>query len=219
MYKLLTVLIASATIIGCTPKSSKKQEAAVTENKEAIASSTLPTTDTLTSKAATVEEETIEKINTENTVQETPVTAPEALNTKEISSRIGEQYAIVEKWQMVRDFNGDQKDDIACVITNTNTKEKGVAIMHHDGTHAIIGAGDAASGVTDMPWLAAFQDIPRGNMVAPYKKDEKTGKWVTDYDKEVRLIGAGIWVHEAASNKGGIIYWDGEKYEWIEVKK
>jgi hypothetical protein len=117
------------------------------------------------------------------------------------------------------DFNGDSSVDIAVLIQERSTKRKGVLIMHGStNQYFILGAGkDFGNGSDNFgTWL---------NHWALWKKktaeetvvDEKTSDLRSS--KRVRLLRPALLIDQQQDGgllAGGIIYWDGKKYIWIQ---
>ena len=115
------------------------------------------------------------------------------------------------------DFNGDGKTDAAMLVVEKKTKKKGIILINGGSTqYFVFGAGtNFGSGGKDFSWLNGWQIY----------KEKTAYETVLDKDgdlmdgKKIILKRPGLYVYQLEDgepNSGGIIYWDGKKYIWIQ---
>ncbi len=118
-------------------------------------------------------------------------------------------------------FNGDDLKDVAVLISNKKTSEKGLLILHNGNNkeYFVYGAGIEIQGMKDLDWIQIFERIPKGETVAETLVDEKSGDIIgSDSLNSVKLKNDGIFLHVAESEGGGIVYWDKDKYKWLHIE-
>lgn len=119
------------------------------------------------------------------------------------------------------DFNGDESEDFASIVTNLENGYKGVLIVHNSPAreHFIFGAGQEINGMKNLDWIDIFKTIPKGEVIAPTLVDNETGDIIgPDKTKEFRLIGTGIYMHVNEACGGGILFWNGNEYNWYHLE-
>jgi hypothetical protein len=119
------------------------------------------------------------------------------------------------------DFNADQKEDFASIVTNLENGFQGVLIIHNKDQqeYLVFGAGQEINGMKNLNWIDRFRTIPKGEIIAPTLVDEETGDIIGDDNtKEFRLLGNGIIMHVDEADGGGILFWTGDKYEWYHLE-
>jgi hypothetical protein len=104
------------------------------------------------------------------------------------------------------DFNGDGNIDVAVLVKQRATGKLGIAIVHGEmGKTTILGAGAAiGNGGDDFAWMDSWQ------LYAKNRAAHAAGE-----TSVLRLRGDALLVSktEAAS---ALIYWNGEKYVWLQ---
>ena len=104
------------------------------------------------------------------------------------------------------DFNGDGNIDVAVLVKQRATGKIGIAIVHGGmGKATILGAGTAiGNGGDDFAWMDSWEVYPKNR--AAHAVGETS---------VLRLRGDALLVGktEAAS---ALIYWNGEKYVWLQ---
>lgn len=119
------------------------------------------------------------------------------------------------------DFNADEQEDFASLVTNQANGYTGVLIVHNTDNpdYIVFGAGETVDGMDNLDWIGTFSVIPKGEAVAPTSVDEETGDIIgADSTKEFHLVGDGIYMHVDESEGGGILFWKDNKYEWYHVE-
>jgi hypothetical protein len=119
------------------------------------------------------------------------------------------------------DFNTDEKDDFASIVTNLKNGFQGVLIIHNKAIQDFIvfGAGQEINEMRDLSWIHTFKTMPKGKLIAPTLVDSETGDIIgPDKTKEFRLLGTGIFMQADEADGGGILFWNGDKYEWYHVE-
>ncbi|WP_207435065.1 hypothetical protein [Sabulibacter ruber] len=119
------------------------------------------------------------------------------------------------------DFNGDTLSDVAFLVQNLKTEEKGLLILHQKlpKEYFVLGAGSEVDGMTNLDWIEIFEKIPKGESVTSTLVDEETGDIIgPDSLHAVTLKGEGIYTHLAEACGGGIAYWNKNRYEWLHLE-
>ncbi|WP_276497963.1 hypothetical protein [Pontibacter litorisediminis] len=119
------------------------------------------------------------------------------------------------------DFDGDKQEDVAFLIVNRATDEKGLMILYHDkgNNYSVFGAGTEFEDMRNMDWIEIFERVDAGQTVAPTLVDEETGDILgEDLENAVLLKSDAIFVHLAEACGGGIIYKKENGYGWINIE-
>jgi hypothetical protein len=119
------------------------------------------------------------------------------------------------------DFNADQKEDFASIVTNLKNGFQGVLIIHNQDQqeYLVFGAGQEINGMKNLDWIDMFSTIPKGEIIAPTLVNEETGDIIgADETKAFRLLGNGIFMHVDEASGGGILFWTGDKYDWYHLE-
>lgn len=116
------------------------------------------------------------------------------------------------------DFNADTYEDIAVLVVAKKTKKKGVLIIHQKtNTFAILGAGNRLSdGGDDFSWIDKWQ-LYKKRVAFESLFDKKSGDIIGS--RKVNLKQTGILLEDyedGAALSGGILYWNGKTYQWIQ---
>jgi len=98
------------------------------------------------------------------------------------------------------DFDGDGQTDIALLIRQRATGKIGIAIVHRGrGTIHILGAGTPlGNGGDDFSWLGVWR-VEDGRVL-----------------REIPAFRGEIIYVEKPEAAGGLIYWDGTHYQWVQ---
>lgn len=119
------------------------------------------------------------------------------------------------------DFNGDEKEDFAAIVTNVKNGFQGVLIIHNNDKpeYFVFGAGKEINGMKNLEWIDIFKTLPKGEVISPTLVDPETGDILgQDKANEFRLVGNGIFMHVDETEGGGILFWTGEKYNWYHLE-
>jgi hypothetical protein len=111
-----------------------------------------------------------------------------------------EWYDRVNPFYQRGDFDGDGKADVALLIRHKVSRKVGIAFVHQaTGAVHIVGAGTAlGNGGDDFAWLGAWR-LEEGPALAK----------VPGFHGEVLYV-------EKPESAGGLIYWDGRSYQWVQ---
>lgn len=131
----------------------------------------------------------------------TPRNVNRAMGAQNLFSRYDISYR-VNPFYLRGDFNGDEKLDVAIMITEKDTGKHGIALFHGGEEDVIIfGAGNSYLGKgDDFKPLTVWQVFDR-KMAASW-----LGKRV--------FYGEALYVSKPEASSA-LIVWNGEKYEWI----
>jgi hypothetical protein len=108
-------------------------------------------------------------------------------------------YDRVNPFYQRADFDGDGQADIALLIRQRNTGKVGIAFVHRaNSTVHMVGAGRAlGNGGDDFSWLGVWSVHDRATREVPAARGE-------------------ILLVEKPESAGGLIYWDGSAYRWLQ---
>ncbi len=98
------------------------------------------------------------------------------------------------------DFDGDGQTDVALLIRHKVTRKVGIAFVHRaTGVVHIVGAGTPlGNGGDDFTWLGVWR-VEGGRAL----------REVPGFRGEVLYV-------EKPESAGGLIYWDGSRYQWVQ---
>jgi hypothetical protein len=99
------------------------------------------------------------------------------------------------------DFDGDGRPDLAIQIIRKDNHKRGIAIPHRSsGAVDILGAGNPmGNGGDDFSWLWVWRVQPRKATTDP------------------RLTARDQLYVESPESAGGVIWWNGRRYIWIQA--
>jgi hypothetical protein len=117
----------------------------------------------------------------------------------EVSSRVSPFY-------LRGDFNGDAEIDVAVLVKQRSTGKLGIAIIHAMSNKvSILGAGvSIGNGGDNFEWMDSWKIYPKDRV--PRGAGETS---VPDLHGDALLVGKS----EAAS---ALIYWNGQRYVWLQ---
>ncbi len=136
-------------------------------------------------------------------------------------TKIPDSLELITDKKLIGDFNGDNKADFASIVKNKNNDKIGVLIIHNSKNkeNFIFGAGNEINQMTDLNWIQVFEILPKGEIISPTLVDEETGDIIgQDENQNFKLIGNGIYMSVEESHGGGIIFWNGKKYQWYHIE-
>ena len=159
-------------------------------------------------------------VKTFNPNNETPV-FKEELSKKSTVLNVPDSLELIAEQNLIGDFNGDNETDFASLVKNKRNQKVGVIIIHisKDQESFVFGAGKEVDNMTDLNWIEIFKIIPKGEIVAPDLVHEETGDIIgPDQSQNFKLIGNGIYLSVKESHGGGIIFWNGNDYQWYHIE-
>lgn len=116
------------------------------------------------------------------------------------------------------DFDGDGVPDYAVLVISRRTKATGIAVVRSRARHIeVLGAGGIKLRVAALPdgspphWIDDFTGYDAWH-VAPKQRLKQTG-----WDKPVTQMAAEGIVTERTEASGGLVYWDGKRYRWLQI--
>ncbi len=104
------------------------------------------------------------------------------------------------------DFDGDNKPDIAILVSQKTTNKIGIAICHStSGKVFVVGAGRSlGNGGDDFGWIDVWQVFPKG----------RVGRGVGE--KSVPGLKGEALLVEKSESASALIYWNGNRYVWYQ---
>lgn len=116
------------------------------------------------------------------------------------------------------DLNGDGVKDVAVLVIERATQKQGILVMHGN-THEVFvfGAGtNFGRGYDDFKWMSEWKIYSKKKAVETVL-DKESGDMIGTQDVKLERPGilAGNYENGKLEN-GGIIYWNGQQYIWIQ---
>lgn len=117
------------------------------------------------------------------------------------------------------DFNGDNVQDVAVFVADKKTNKLGVVIIHgNSNNYFVFGAGKKIEGTVfdNLGWASKWSLYTKKTATETQVEEESDN---TKRSKETTLLWPGLLIEESEDGEaisGGIIYWTGEKYTWIQ---
>jgi hypothetical protein len=119
------------------------------------------------------------------------------------------------------DLDGDNLSDTVTIVQNTSNEKYGLKIIFGNKKVEYLGMGKdiLGQGFDDIDWVGIFEKAPKGKIYWNNVNDD--GEIITEEEdiKEVdkiKLTNDGIYIHQAESCGGGVIYLKNGKFEWIQ---
>lgn len=133
-------------------------------------------------------------------------------------SHLFDVYKIERSSFFEADFNGDGSTDIAIPVLNKASRKKGVVVIHSKTLqHFILGAGSRfGNGGDNFTWLTKVS-IYNKPTASETKYDKETGDILGG--KTIKLNRPGLFLQNFEDGgflSGGIAYWNGKNYTWIQ---
>jgi hypothetical protein len=154
-------------------------------------------------------------------VKETVTIAkPQAAETATITPQPEEEIKVTERPDFITgDFDGDAQQDSVFIVTSVNGDRSGMKIAYATGRVDMLGMGKdvLGQGFDSFEWVGIFKKVQKGEEVAP-NVDEDGEFYIEEIPDSLytTLPHDGIFIHQAESCGGGIIYLDNGTYKWIQ---
>ena len=118
------------------------------------------------------------------------------------------------------DLDGDGLHDVVNIVQNIENQKYGLEILFGNKKLDYLGMGKdiAGQGIDDIDWVGIFEVAPKNEIYYNNVSDDGeilTEDQVKESDK-IKLPNDGIFIHQAESCGGGVIYLKNGKYEWIQ---
>ena len=123
---------------------------------------------------------------------------------REEFSRIGlgehlELHEKIEPAFQLGDFDGDGQLDVATLVRDRSSGKLGVLILHRAGGGHILGAGRPfGNGGDDWSWLGTWRVVPGEQVPGGVAR------------------GRSALLVEKPESAGGMVYWNGSEYVWMQ---
>lgn len=118
------------------------------------------------------------------------------------------------------DLDGDNLSDTVLIVQNIKNAKYGLKISYGSQEVDFLGMGKeiAGQGFDDIEWVGVFEVAPKGEIY--YNNVDEDGTILTEEDvkeaDKIKLQNDGIFIHQAESCGGGILYLKNGKFEWIQ---
>lgn len=145
----------------------------------------------------------------------------EKQDSTEISIAEQQTYKIpIRPEYIAGDFDGDRKRDTVYFVKHPINGKYGLKLVFANHTIDTLGMGREiiGQGFDDIEWAGIFKKVPAGELHAE-NVDEDGGILTEEQiptDAWIKLPNDGIFIHEAESCGGGIIYIDKGEYKWMQ---
>ncbi|TDX86445.1 hypothetical protein [Epilithonimonas xixisoli] len=118
------------------------------------------------------------------------------------------------------DLDGDGLKDVVNIVQNIENQKYGLEILFGNKKVDYLGMGKdiANQGIDDIDWVGIFEVASKNEIYYNNVSDDGeilTEDQVKESDK-IKLPNDGIFIHQAESCGGGVIYLKNGKYEWIQ---
>lgn len=118
------------------------------------------------------------------------------------------------------DLDGDNLTDTVQIVQNTKNEKYGLRFIFGNKKIEYLGMGTdiLGQGFDDIDWVGVFEKAPKGEIYWNNVNDD--GEIITDEEvnetDKIKLINDGIFIHQAESCGGGVIYLNNGKFAWIQ---
>ncbi len=118
------------------------------------------------------------------------------------------------------DLDGDELSDSIKIVLNKNNSKYGLKVIFGNKKVVYLGLGKdiLGQGFDDLDWVGIFEKAPKGEVYFNNVSEEgdlMTEDQVKESDK-IKLPNDGIFIHQAESCGGGVIYLKDGEFEWIQ---
>lgn len=152
-----------------------------------------------------------------NRVQETAQVAKRKIDTPKDTILISKKH---KPNSIVCDIDGDNLSDTVQIVMNTINKKYGLKIIFGNQKNEYLGMGNEilGQGFDDINWVGIFEVAPKNEIY--YNNVNNDGEIISEEEvketDKIRLKNDGIFIHQAESCGGGVIYFKNGKFEWIQ---
>ncbi|MDQ8054292.1 MAG: hypothetical protein REI78_14765 [Pedobacter sp.] len=118
------------------------------------------------------------------------------------------------------DLGGDQRSDSVKIVRNLDNGKYGLKIIFGNKQIQYLGMGKdvLGQGFDNLDWIGIFERVPKGN--AYFNNVDEEGDIISEEEvkpgDKIMLDNDGIFIHQAESCGGGIIYLKNGKFAWIQ---
>ncbi|MCP5467854.1 MAG: hypothetical protein H7A32_01120 [Deltaproteobacteria bacterium] len=122
--------------------------------------------------------------------------------------------------QIQADLDGDDVLDTVTLVQNLKNKKYGLEISFGNGKKEYLAMGRdlLEQGVDNLDWVGVFKKAPRGSVY--WNNVNEEGDIISNLEvkdeEKIKLKHDGIFIHNAESCGGGIIYFESGKFKWIQ---
>ena len=160
------------------------------------------------------------KIENENSEK---LNQPPKINLKKLNQEVKDTIVISkihEPNSIICDLDGDHLSDTVKIVQNTKNKKYGLEIVFGNKKVEHLGMGKEVlgQGFDDINWVGIFEKASKGEVFWNNVNDDGEiigEEEVKEIDK-IKLLNDGIFIHQAESCGGGIIYLKEGKFQWIQ---
>ena len=154
----------------------------------------------------------------------TTAVVEQSKSNEKIESQIGKDTIIISQKHKPNsiscDLDGDNLADIVKIVLNIKNNKYGLEIIFGNKKVEYLGMGKdiVGQGFDDIDWVGIFEKAPKGEIYWNNVNDDGeiiSEEEVKETDK-IKLPNDGIFIHQAESCGGGVIYLKNGKFEWIQ---
>lgn len=142
------------------------------------------------------------------------------LSFQEIVNACPNSIYLDSSFEMHADLNGDAYEDMAVRFWSKTDSLTGLIIAHGNSSDLfLLGGGEAWSGPINLGWFDELEVIDKGATIAPTLVDSISGDILGSDSRNTILLQTAalkFGVNEACG--GGYLYWDGSKYNWMNLE-
>ncbi len=127
----------------------------------------------------------------------------------------------LKKNKLIFDIDGDQANDTIELVKNTINKKSGLRIQFGSGNKVKyfgMGMDVLQQGFDDFDWIGVFEKIPKNKFY--WNNVGEDGSVLSEeeikQENKIKLTNDAIFMHQAESCGGGIIYFDNGEFKWIQ---
>lgn len=140
----------------------------------------------------------------------------EYVSELDLNNILGRQYSIYDEItpsKLAADFNGDGLEDKVLIIKEGLSEKIGLLFLHSNRTYFIVGAGNVFTkdGWDNMNWLEVFKlDNNKDQTEFLYDEDSEDPFKI----RKLKIPNIGVVIREKEGS-GGLLYFDGKKYQYL----
>lgn len=118
------------------------------------------------------------------------------------------------------ELDGDDLSDTVQIVQHIKNKKYGLKIIFGNTNLEYLELGDEilGQGFDDLSWVGVFEKAPKGDVY--WNNVNVDGEIIMEGEvkeiNKIKLPNDGIFIHQAESCGGGVIYMENGKFKWIQ---